>query len=180
MAQSKGKLKGALARAFKSPVGAPDDLAARIEAELARTALDRLGLEARGGSLITGSDRIGEAARKGQVHLLLHASDAGTDGCRKLDQAWRVGRDAEGSGLSGLTLVAGRDELSAALGRGNVVHIAVIDAKAAVRVRACVDRWHRFIGREDSDGLAQNRANVHGDAAHVSEYHSDQEIGLSE
>jgi uncharacterized protein len=178
-AGKKGKLKGALARAFKTPVSAPDDLGARIEAALARTTLDRLGLEARGGTLITGSDRIAESARGGRVHLLLHAQDASEDGNRKLDQAWRVGQDAEGSGLSGITLAAGRDELSAALGRDNVVHIAMTEAKAAARVRLLIDRWHHFIGRTTSDGLAKNRANVHGDAAHV-EYHSDQEIGLSE
>ncbi len=178
-AAQKGKLKGALARAFKTAASAPDDLGARIEAALARTTLDRLGLEARSGTLITGSDRIAESARGGRVHLLLHANDASGDGNRKLDQAWRVGREAEGSGLAGLVLAAGRDELSAALGRDNVVHIAVIEAKAAARVRHLIDRWHHFIGRETSDGLAKNRANVHGDAAQV-EYHSDQEIGLSE
>ena len=102
-ALSKGKLKGALIRAFKtSAVNVPEDLGARTEAALERAALDRLGLEARSGSLVTGSDRIADAARKGQVLLLLHASDAGEDGNRKLDQAWRVGSDLEGSGRAGI------------------------------------------------------------------------------
>src|SRR5689334_3242272 len=47
---AKGKLKGALARAFKTgPIGIPDDLPALIESALERAALDRLGLEARYG-----------------------------------------------------------------------------------------------------------------------------------
>ena len=146
-AQSKGKLKGALARAFKtSDIVIPDDLPARVENALARNALDRLGLEARSGTLQTGSEKIAEAARRGQVTMLLHASDAGTDGSRKLDQAWRVGRDLEGSGAVGLVLNADRTILSQALGRENVVHIAITDRAAAARVGEAIGRWHRFIG----------------------------------
>ena len=104
-AQAKGRLKGALARAFKgTPLVIPDDLGAQIAAQLQRAALDRLGLEAKAGYLLTGTDRIETAARSGQLHLLLHAADAGDDGKRKLAQAWRVGSDAEGSGRQGVTL----------------------------------------------------------------------------
>ena len=148
-ALSKGKLRGALIRAFKtSAVNVPADLPARTEAALERAALDRLGLEARAGSLVTGSDRIADAARKGQVLLLLHASDAGEDGNRKLDQAWRVGSDQEGSGQAGLVLDVNRTILSKALGRENVVHLAVTDRAAAARISAALDRWHGFIGRD--------------------------------
>jgi hypothetical protein len=144
-AQSSGKLKGALARALKSDkVSAPADLAARIEAALERQALDRLGLEARAGNLISGSDKIEVAARRGQVHLLLHSSDAGEDGRRKLDQAWRMG-GAEGQGL---VFPLERTILSLALGRQNVVHAALIDRAAAARVRHALDRWRAFIGSE--------------------------------
>ena len=146
-ALAKGKLKGALNRAFKSnAVSVPPDLPASVETALQRNALDRLGLEARSGTLQTGSDRIAEAARKGQVTLLLHASDASEDGSRKLDQAWRVGRDEEGSGVTGLVIAADRTMLSQALGRDNVVHIALTDRAAAARVGAALARWHNFIG----------------------------------
>ena len=165
---SKGKLRGALARAFKgAPLAVPEDLSNKIEASFERAVLDRLGLEARAGMLATGSDRIAEAARRGQVHLLLHASDAADDGSRKLDQAWRVGREAEGSGLAGLTLSLDRDRLSAALGRVNTVHIAITDKKAAERVTRDLDRWHHFVGRPTSHGLAESAVKVHGDAAHA-------------
>lgn len=145
-AVTKGKLKAALSRAFKTnDVTVPDDLGARIEEALARAALERLGLEARASTLATGSDRIEEAARKGGLHLLFHAADASADGNRKLDQAWRVGMDEEGSERAGLILSVDRTILSVALGRENVVHIGVIDARAAERVAAAVDRWHGFI-----------------------------------
>lgn len=151
-AQKKGKLKGALARAFKGkPLVIPDDLGQMIETALERAFLDRLGLESRAGTVSVGSDRIEEAARRGRVHLLLHASDAGEDGNRKLDQALRVGADAEGTGLRGLVLPLSRTILSMALGRENVVHVALTDRAAALRVEHAMSRWRGFIGRKSGD-----------------------------
>ena len=141
-ANAKGKLKGALARAFKTgDVLVPDDLGERIETALRSQALDRLGLEARGGTLINGAERIEQAARAGKVHLLIHAADAGEDGNRTLDQAWRVG----GGEARGLVFPLSRTILSMALGRENVVHIALTDPAAARRVRHAIDRWQAFI-----------------------------------
>ena len=148
-AQAKGKLKGGLARALQENAKAlviPDDLGARIEAQLMRATLDRLGLEARSGTLISGNERIEQAARKGQVRLLLHASDAGEDGRKKLAQAWRVGEDAEGTGREGLVLPVDRGTLSMALGRENAVHLALTDARDAARVLAHLSRWQFFTG----------------------------------
>ncbi|MCP3736109.1 DUF448 domain-containing protein [Sphingomonas sp. RP10(2022)] len=146
---AKKKLRGALARAFKgTEFVIPDDLPARIQAALERNALDRLGLESRSGMLLTGSDKIETAARAGQLHALYHAADAGTDGNRKLDQAWRIGSDREGSALRGLVLPMPRPILSLALGRENVVHIALTDRAAAARVSDALDRWLHFIGPE--------------------------------
>ncbi len=141
-ANSKGKLKSALARAFKSgEIDVPADLGERIETALRDLALDRLGLEARSGMLVTGGERIETAARQGKVRLLIHAADAGDDGNRRLDQAWRVG----GGQHSGLVFPEGRTILSMALGRENVVHIALTDAAAARRVTRAIDRWQAFI-----------------------------------
>ena len=144
-AQSSGKLKSTLARAFKSgEVRAPADLGERIEAALRQQALDRLGLEARAGNVVTGAERIEVAARRGEVHLLLHACDAGADGSRKLDQAWRMGEGEP----QGLVFPLGRAILSLALGRQNVVHVALTDRAAAARVRHALERWRAFIGSE--------------------------------
>lgn len=146
-ALAKGKLKGALARAFKTnDLVIPDDLPAMIEDGLRRTLLDRLGLEARASMVLTGSEKIDVACRKGQVRLLLHASDAAADGNRKLDQALRVGQEAEGTDLAGITLPVDRHALSMAMGRDNVVHIAVIDSRAASRLRAAIGRLESYLG----------------------------------
>ena len=148
-ALAKGKLRGALSRAFKTgEIRISEDLPARIAGLLERAALDRLGLEAKAGHLLTGGDRIEEAARAGRLHLLLHAVDAGSDGTRRLAQAWRVGSDREGSTLKGLTIPLSRTILSLALGRENVVHVGLTDAQAARRVREALTRWLHFIGSD--------------------------------
>ena len=153
-AQANGTLKGALARAFKTAVTAPDDLSDRIERGLRQAVLDRLGLEARSGTLISGSEKIETAARRGDVHLLLHACDAGEDGNRKLDQALRVGGGgADGEG-QGLVFPEDRATLSLALGRQNVVHAALIDRAAAQRVRHALERWRAFVGIERASEAA--------------------------
>ena len=140
-ANASGKLKAALARGFKTgAVDVPADLGDRIEAALRQQVLDRLGLEARGGALINGTERVEAAARQGNVHLLIHAADAGEDGRKRLDQAWRVG----GGDNAGLVFPEGRTILSMALGRENVVHIALTDAAAARRVLHAIDRWQAF------------------------------------
>jgi predicted RNA-binding protein YlxR (DUF448 family) len=144
-----GKLKGALARAFKTGrLAIPDDLGARTEDALARAFLQRLGLELRGGHLILGSDRIAEQARAGRVAALYHAADASEDGARKLDQAFRVGSDAEGTGLAGIRLPLDRAALSVALGRDNVVHLALADRASAERTALPLRRLLNFAGAE--------------------------------
>ncbi|MDZ7588057.1 MAG: DUF448 domain-containing protein [Parasphingorhabdus sp.] len=145
-AMATGKLRGALARAFKgSPLSVPEDLPDRIAAQLEAATLNRLGLEARASFLITGGEKIAAAARAGQVKLLLHAADAG-GGQPKLDQAWRVGSDREGEDLRGRNLPVDRMALSVALGRQNVVHIAIIDTGAARRVSHLLNRWLHYLG----------------------------------
>jgi predicted RNA-binding protein YlxR (DUF448 family) len=146
---AKGRLTKALARAFKSAVNVPADLADQIEKALERAALDRLGLEARAGQLVTGTERIIDAARKGTVELLLHSRDAAADGTRKLDQALRVGLGMEGADMQGLAIPATRAILSMALGRENVVHLALIAPAAAARVSEALGRWRGYIGLDD-------------------------------
>ncbi len=141
-AVASGKLKGALQRAFKTEnVIIPVDLADRTEAALRQYALDRLGMEARSGNLVNGTERVETAARSGKVHLLIHAADAGEDGNKALDQAWRVG----GGAPRGVIFPEGRTILSLALGRENVVHVALIEAAAAARVTHALSRWREFI-----------------------------------
>ena len=155
-ANAKSKLKAALSRAYKTgDIQVPADLGDKIEAALRQAALDRLGMEARSGNLINGSDKVETAARAGKVQLLIHAADAGEDGRRRLDQAWRVGGGEE----RGLVFPEARTILSLALGRENVVHLALTDPAAARRVRQAIHRWLTFI---DPDAGLEGGATARG------------------
>lgn len=152
-ALANGKLRGALARAFKgAALAIPDDLPGMIEQALTQAVLQRLGLEMRAGRVVLGSDRIIDQARLGKIAWLGHARDASEDGSRKLDQAFRVGTDQEGTGLGGVRLPLDRAALSVALGRENVVHLALADPRSAERVMVPLARLLHFIGAADNDG----------------------------
>jgi hypothetical protein len=174
VAIAKGKLKGALARAFKgAKLAIPADLGAMVEAALIRAFTDRLGLEMRCGKLLVGSDRIAEKARAGRVAWLAHASDAGEDGSRKLDQALRVGLESEGGGERGEILPLDRNALSVALGRENVVHLALGDAAAAARLDDVLGRLRHFLGQESHTDVAIDNefdGDEAGDSAASAEY----------
>jgi predicted RNA-binding protein YlxR (DUF448 family) len=142
-ANATGKLMAALQRAFKATgLRVPDDLGERTAQALRQAALDRLGMEARAGNLINGADKVEAAARAGKVHFLVHAADAGDDGRRKLDQAWRAGNGSP----EGMIFPEPRTILSLALGRENVVHVALTDPAAASRVSRALARWRAFTG----------------------------------
>lgn len=164
-----GHLTKALMRAFKgAPLTIPEDLPAKVEAALARHLGDRLGLELRSGNIVMGSARIEEQARSGRIAVLLHASDSSEDGRRKLDQAWRVGNDAEGSGQRGQVLPLDRTALSVALGRDNVVHLGVAghpgDMRAASRVLQAVSRLVHFAGDDRTRATHDDGRDLPGDA----------------
>jgi len=140
-ANAKGKLRGALARAFKDGgVTAPADLGERIALGLQKRVFDRIGLENRGGNLILGSERIGEALDGGAAGLLLIAADAGTDTRQGL------AAKARNNGAEVIHLPVGREVLSASLGRANSVFTGVARGAAAARVAADIGRWRAFIG----------------------------------
>lgn len=165
-AMARGRLRGALARAFKgAALEIPADLPARIDDALRAELLARLGLEARASNLLTGFEKIDVAARRGQVRMLFHAADAGGDGARKLDQAWRVGEEREGELFAGERLPVDREALSMALGRHNVVHVAVTNATAADRIGGLLGRWQSYLGYANAapDSGSADRAHMdHG------------------
>src|SRR3546814_11769172 len=105
-----------------------------MEAALRQAVLERLGLEARASMVVTGSEKIETAARRGQVKMLLHAADAAPDGCRTLNQAWSVGMEQERTDLPGTVLPVDRGSLSLAMGRDNLVHLARTDKQPDAHV----------------------------------------------
>lgn len=146
-----GKLKAACARAFKTgEILVDPGLIALLDAGLARRALDRLGLERKAGHVIFGAEKIADAIGAGKVYGLLHAGDAADDGVRWLDNALaRIDPDSYC-----MSLPVSRAELSLALGRDNVVHIAAIDSEAAERLKRDAARWRSYWGDSAPGQLA--------------------------
>lgn len=131
------------ARGFKRQVSVPVDLAERIEALMARRLAEAVSLANKAGQLVAGFAKIDKALAAGEVIALLHGSDASADGCQKLDaklQAVARSRGVEAWIIDLLTI----DELSLAIGRGNVVHAALRDGGAARRVSKEAERLRRY------------------------------------
>jgi len=99
-------------------------LADRLEDLLARRALSLLGLARRAGKLVTGFEKVRAVLRAGEVAVLIEARDGARDGIEKL------GRGAKDTPRVALFE---RDDLSLALGRGNVVHAALLACPLADR-----------------------------------------------
>ena len=120
--------KNAFARAAKTQLRPPADLADRVEAMLAERLLAGLGLARRGGALVMGYTKTAQAVEAGKVAVLLEASDGADDGRRKMMQVVR--RAARRPRLVGLF---SSGELSLALGGENVIHTAFLAGRAAER-----------------------------------------------
>ncbi len=151
-AVTRGQLAGSLARALKhTPITLSPTLAEDIAAGLQKRLLDQLGLSARAGLLVWGHERISDALGKGLVELLLHVADAGEDGSGKLEMKRRAACPDSQSRI----LPMDRATLSVALGRGNVVSAALVDAGAATRISAALDRLMAYQGSKALPGMTE-------------------------
>ncbi len=131
--------KGAFSRAAKTKLSAPADLADQVEALLRRRVLDGLGLARRAGELISGFEKVQAALAGGKAAWLIDASDSASDGRRKLMQT--VQRLPVPPKRLGLFT---SDELSLALGLGNVIHLAFLAGRSAERWTIEVERLSGF------------------------------------
>lgn len=117
----------AFGRAFRGKVkaGADAGLAGLAEDLLERDALSALALANKAGKVVAGNAKVSAALESGEVAVLLHASDASEDGCRKLDS---LARRCAGEGSDEIAVVSCLPgvQLDLALGRANVVHAALL------------------------------------------------------
>ncbi|WP_252511247.1 RNA-binding protein [Phreatobacter aquaticus] len=115
----------AFARAFKSEVTVPADIADRVDALLEGQALSALSLANKAGAIITGFSKVEAAASNQDIAGLIHASDAGEDGVKKQAQAVRR-RHGDDEGQVARVTLFDSSQLDLALGRMNVVHAALL------------------------------------------------------
>lgn len=127
--------KGLFAKAARRRVHAAPDLPDQVESMLARRGLDLIGLARRAGQLVAGFDQVADWLRNGKAAVLLGACDGAADGRRKLRAMAR-----------GLPVVEAfdRHELGLAIGRDEVVHVAIAPGGLAKRLVAEVARLRGF------------------------------------
>jgi uncharacterized protein len=114
--------KGLFAKAAKAQAGAAADLDIRVEALLARRAVDLLGLARRAGQAVAGFAKVEAALRAGKAAVLVEAADGSADGRGKLASL------GPGVPVVGVLMAA---ELGQAFGREHVVHAALSRGRLA-------------------------------------------------
>ena len=117
------------ARSFRQAVSVAEDLPDTLADLLRRAALQDLAFANKAGLVVAGYSKVEKALGSGQTIALLHASDASSDGCRKLDRRAQA-MPGSGAGADGPVVCFSSAELSAALGRDNVIHAAIADGGA--------------------------------------------------
>jgi predicted RNA-binding protein YlxR (DUF448 family) len=148
--------RNVFARGFKRNVSVAGDLAAQTEAMLERAALDALAMAGKAGLVVCGFAKVENALGRGEAVALLHASDGGADGKRKLDGALRRIRE-ETDGIVREIAVIGEfagTQLDLALNRPNVVHAALLAGPGSETFLARVSRLVRFRTGKSPDAVS--------------------------
>jgi len=136
-------------RSLRRNVQTPSDLPDRVEAALRREALNRLSLANKAGQVVAGFAKVTQAIDRGKAAALIHAEEAASDGCRRLDRKFVV-TGGNGEGRAERIFRLPLEALSGALGRDNVNHAAVLQGGAGTSFIAAAARLCHFTG----DGIA--------------------------
>ena len=117
--------KGMFARAARGPVILPPNLVTLIQDGLTRRVIDLLGLARRAGQAIAGFEKAREILGRGQVRLVIQASDGSVDECRRF---------LAGAAGVAVTRPLPAARLGMAFGRDHVVHVALRPGPLAERL----------------------------------------------
>lgn len=159
----------AFAKGFRTKAVASPSLPAEIDALLLQDCLQFLSIVNKSGAAVTGFAKVEAAVESGQIAGLLHASDGGADGVRKLGQALRR-RFGDGQHRPQIKLFT-NEQLDLALGRTNVIHAALMAGTvseafvarcrrlAVYRSEAGSEAWVEPVKKE-SDGTPEQDGRV--------------------
>lgn len=141
-AQTSGALSKAIARHYKiSPKDfrLPDSLAEQVARLYVKNVMSMLGLERKAGRVFLGADSVGKAGIAGKIAVFINAADGAGNTHKFLARA----KAAE---LPMITAF-GRDDLSLAFGRENVVHAALADRGAWRNILKHAQAYAQFLGQ---------------------------------
>ena len=111
-------------RALRAEVTAEPDLADQVATLLRADLVRALPLLRKAGDLVSGSGKVEGMVRSGEALLVLHASEAASDGVRKIDQARHATKRDGGPDIPSDRTFS-EDELGLAFGGDRVIHAAV-------------------------------------------------------
>lgn len=143
-----GRFAKAVSKSLKTGLpkdAVSQDLPDTIVRLLQKRCLNRLGLEQRAGNLITGFDKIGAALTKkgiGVPAMVFAANDGAEDGRRKIRSI--VGHDVP------VVDLFDREQLSAALGKDNVVHGLLFESGGTAKLKVDIGRLKGMINADQS------------------------------
>lgn len=121
--------KGMFARGLKEKTQDCGMLAALVSEQLEKSCLSALSMTRKAGQIVTGFAKVESTIAQSPLMGLLHAADAAEDGKKKLAQALRR-RYGSDDRVPVIRLFSAQ-ELSTALGQGNVVHAALLAGSAS-------------------------------------------------
>lgn len=127
--------RGGFAKAARARVSAPSSLVDQVGEMLARRCLDRVGLARRAGELVAGFDQVADLLRRGRAALVLTAHDAGGEGRRRIELL---------AGAVPLLDPFSRTELGGAVGRDEIVHVALGEGGHARQLLQELERLRGF------------------------------------
>lgn len=150
---TKAVSKGLLVRALRSRTPGVDgpafvvrpDMADFLDSLLENDCLQALALANKAGAVVCGHTKIEQGLRREAPLTLLHATDAGHDGVRKLNQLWRGLWPAAANEPfpEGVNIFASA-QLDLVLGRTNVIHAALKAVMAAQSVKSRAVRLVKY------------------------------------
>ena len=148
----------AFGRSLKLDVRADAGLPGLVERLLIERAAHALSLANKAGLVVAGHAKVEAMIAAGVAVVLVHGSDAASDGAARLDRQFAaMSRDArrEPRVVRDLPI----DQLSLALGRSNVVHAALKTGGAAELFVSEAERLRRFkTGKTDGAGSGRAEA----------------------
>ena len=139
----------AFTRGFKTKAKASATLAQEVDGLLERQALQSLSIVNKAGLVVTGAAKVEKAIASGPIAAMVHATDGGPDGIRKIGQALTRQYGAEAGAIRRIILFAS-GQLDLALGRSNVIHAAL---KKGAASEAFLERCHRLALYRRAEGI---------------------------
>ncbi len=133
----------AFTRSLKIKAEAPADLAERVDDLIVKRVVGTLSLANKAGLAIAGFDKVFAALAKGPVRVVLHGTDAALDGRSKIDRKYNAIQASRGmpAAIVDVLTIA---QMSLAIGRGSVVHAALIPGRLSDRFLEEAERLGRY------------------------------------